>query len=364
MNSSPLVVEWSNSERAQFEALAKSGVIVARYTGCELEVLTQCRAPGGYHYAALTPTNERERIAGKDDLYAKLPLGAVELEGRLSRSGSISVDSTVAGRYAAERVDIRERDLVGRCLGATHVVSGLTVGAFELSSGAASDLSGSASTLRFGSRGDSSSQREVISHAGDAQTCLAPPPAAPAPVAPPPAPSPPPTLDETGAVISPPAAGAAVTSPPSPPAPVEPSAAPAGCDALIRLDLAPLPEAEARHANEQRTAQLELEDERQSAKTRRTVGYVATTAGVASLLAAGLFAYLGSRQNTDIQHGGFATSQDLKDAEAAGKRDNTLGWSFGIAGGAFVGIGVPLILLSPTPDSPRDAARARAPRAH
>lgn len=130
-NPSPLVVEWSSSERAQFEALARNGLIVARYTGCDLQVLTQCRAPRGYRYTAITPKNEVEEITGADELYTKIPLGAAKLEAQLKRSGKLVVDATIVGRYAAEDVEVKESNLVGRCLGATHVVSGLTVGAFR-----------------------------------------------------------------------------------------------------------------------------------------------------------------------------------------------------------------------------------------
>ena len=162
INLNPLVVEWSTAERSQFEALAKDGPVVVRYTGCTFDVLTQCRAPGGYHFVPLTPKNDAQQIESADELHVKLPLGSVNLQAELTQTGRISVETTVVGRYAVDQADIREQALVGRCLGATHVVSGLTVGAFELTSGSAGAVSGDVSVLQFGTNGGSKTSRKLL----------------------------------------------------------------------------------------------------------------------------------------------------------------------------------------------------------
>jgi hypothetical protein len=342
MNPSPLVVEWSSSARAQFEALAKNGLIVARYTGCELQVLTQCRGPGGYRYTSITPKNELEQIRGEDDLHAKIPLGAAQLAADLKQSGQLTVDSTVVGRFAAESIDVRESGLVGRCLGATHVVSGLTVGAFELSSGSSGAVSADGSVLQFGgASGGSKHERKVLSHDGDARACIAPR----APAAPAVEPAPP----EDDAAPAPP-------PPAPPPRPID--APPDGCGALIRIDLAPLPEAEARYAAEEQSRDEALADARDSARTRRTVGYIVGGTGAGLLALAGTFALLGAGQNSKIEDGGFANKNEIKSAEETGGTYNTLGWVFGIGGGALFATGAGLVVLSPTPEKVDDALLA------
>lgn len=364
MNSSPLVVEWPASERAQFESLAQRGLIVARYTGCELQVLTQCKGPGAYRYASITPKNEVEEIRGADELYAKLPLGAAALSATLKRSGQIVVDSTIVGRHAAEKLDVRESDLIGRCLGATHVVSGLTVGAFELSSGSSSSMSGDASVMNFGSRGSTESTRSLLGRDGDIQSCVAAPtPKANSTVTRPtvnpsdPGETPQPEVDPSA--VDPSAAELApLTTEPTAQAPsllAPPAGPPAGCGALIRIDLSPLPEAEARLIEADKRASELLAEQRDAAASRRTLGYVVGGTGLALGALAGTFALLGSNQNATIQEGGFATKDAIKDAEGTGTTYNTLGYAFGIAGGALLGVGVPLILSSSPPEHLDDA---------
>ncbi len=357
MNPSPLVVEWSGSARAQFEALAKNGLIVARYTGCELQVLTQCRGPGGYRYTGITPKNELEQITGEDELHAKIPLGAAQLKADLKQSGQLTVDSTVVGRFAAESLDVRESALVGRCLGATHVVSGLTVGAFELSSGSSGAVSADGSVLQFGGGGGSKHERKVLSHDGDARACIAPRPAAPAPAPPPPpAPAPAPDPASTDGTEAPAPAPPPPAPPPPPPPPID--APPEGCGALIRIDLAPLPEAEARYAAEEQRRDEQLAEARDSARTRRTIGYIAGGTGAGLLALAGTFALLGAGQNSKIQDGGFANKDEIKSAEETGGTYNTLGWVFGISGGLLFAGGAGLVVLSPTPERVDDALLA------
>lgn len=339
INSSPLVVEWSASERAQFEGLAKDGPIVVRYTGCTFDVLTQCRAPGGYHYVALTPKSDSEKIENADELRVKIPLGSARLQSEFKQAGQIAVDTTIVGRYQVDHSDIRESALVGRCLGATHVVTGLTVGAFELTSAAAGSVTGDASVLQFGTDGGSKTSRKMLARDGDMKACVPPRPDVSSPAPPqslPPSPSPLPSDPE------PPVQAPIVVAPPAPPK---------GCGALVRVDLAPLPEAEVRYAAEDQRRRDDLAARRAAATTRRTWGWVLSSAGVAGLGGAGAFGLLGASNNSDIQAGGYANAQAIKDAESAGTTYNTTAYALTAAGAALVGIGAALIILSPNPDA-------------
>jgi hypothetical protein len=334
-NQSPLVVEWSSSDRARFEAIAQSGVIVARYTGCEIEVLTQCRAPGEYRYDTITPKQELEKIETADELYAKIPIGAASLAAELKAQGSISVDMTLVGRFSARQLEIREDQLVGRCLGATHIVSGLTVGAFSLGSGSSTSGAVAVDAVKFGSAGGSTREdRRVIQRDGDASKCMVPPVPKES-VQPGPAPSLSPENED-------------VVAPDAPEPPVAPPAGPpAGCAALIRLDLAPLPAAEAGYLQAERLRDADEQREQEGRASRRTLGWAGIASGGALGAGAGLFAFLGHRQNEDIRAGGYGTSPEIESAESTGKTFNALGYALAIGGGLLLSAGVPFVLFNP-----------------
>ncbi len=51
--SKPLIVEWPSAERVDLEVGRKQGSLVVRYDGCEMQLLTRCKAPGSYGYQAV-----------------------------------------------------------------------------------------------------------------------------------------------------------------------------------------------------------------------------------------------------------------------------------------------------------------------
>jgi hypothetical protein len=54
-------------------------------------VLERCTVPAKYNYVGGTPKQDEMEIVDEDDLYANLPFGAAKLEGRLKRSGKLSL---------------------------------------------------------------------------------------------------------------------------------------------------------------------------------------------------------------------------------------------------------------------------------
>lgn len=178
----PLVVEWPAADRAALEARASRGLIAVRYEGCDMEVMTNCTASGQYNYLSLTPKHEGVRITNADELYANLPVGAIKLEGKLKRDGQLNVDMVIIGRKEADKFDFTERDLEGRCSEATHVVTGITVGAFSFYTGASADVGAGVQVGNIAGAGASSGHnREVINQDGNEQSCNAADPAAGAP---------------------------------------------------------------------------------------------------------------------------------------------------------------------------------------
>ena len=160
----PLVIEWPSAERAELEARMKHGTVVVQYNGEVMRMLPACKAPGSYAYTAVTPKHEALTITNEDELHATLPFGAARFEGELASSGSLKVDMTLVGRYAATDDAVA---VAGDCRGATHVISAATVGAFKLYAGA--DARGDASFIGMGA--GSRAEKTSLAEDGDKAAC-------------------------------------------------------------------------------------------------------------------------------------------------------------------------------------------------
>jgi hypothetical protein len=169
----PLVVEWPAADRAALEARATRSLVAVRYQGCEMEVLTSCTVQGAYSYLGLNQKREGVRIKSVDELYAQLPVGAVGLEAKLERAGQLNVDMVIVGRKEAERFEFSERDLEGRCSEATHVITGLTLGAFSFYAGASAEVGAGVKVGNIGAGASSGTEREVLKEDGNADACAA-----------------------------------------------------------------------------------------------------------------------------------------------------------------------------------------------
>lgn len=169
-NREPLIIEWPAVQRTKLEALSKRGLVAVRYEGCELEVLPQCHVKASYDYTATTPQHEHVTIRNEDDLYARLPVGALQLEGDLSTAGQLNVSMTIVGTYRSNTEPTRDV-LVGDCGRATHVVAGFTVGAFRFYSGAQAAVGGGVDSVLGGAGAKSESRNKLLRRAGDEDAC-------------------------------------------------------------------------------------------------------------------------------------------------------------------------------------------------
>src|SRR4051794_4440298 len=75
--TNPLVTEWPASEKANLEARLREGGMVVAYAGCSMRLLPQCHVKGNYAWQRTTAATDQMEIHNEDELYAKLPLGAV-----------------------------------------------------------------------------------------------------------------------------------------------------------------------------------------------------------------------------------------------------------------------------------------------
>ena len=169
----PLVVEWSAADRASLEARLRRGVVAVRYEGCSLEVLRGCEVRGRYGYAGITRKREQVAIHNADELYAQLPVGAAQLEGKLARAGQLRVEMTLVGMLEADQAVHTRDDLSGPCEGATHVITGVQVGAYHFYAGGEAEIGASGGAGGAGAGARSSARQEVLNSDGDAAACEA-----------------------------------------------------------------------------------------------------------------------------------------------------------------------------------------------
>ncbi len=168
----PLITEWPASEKANLEALLRGGAVAVEFTGCAMRLLPQCRPGGRYGFQRTTLSSDSIDINSADELLAKLPLGAASLEGELKRNGRLVVKTFVSGQARLEGLTPEQVPATAECARATHVVGGLSVGAFSLLSGR--ELSGGVSVdvAKIGEAGGKSKRSaELLRSAGDPDTC-------------------------------------------------------------------------------------------------------------------------------------------------------------------------------------------------
>lgn len=171
-HTEPLIVEWSSTDRAKLESLSHKGLVVVRYEKCELEILSQCRVAGAYKYSSITRKQDKVHVRDTDELWANIPLGAAKLEGKLEKAGELAVLMTIVGRWEADRPLVRADELDGECKAATHVVTAMATGAFELSAGSSAAVSGGASAMGAGTGGGSTSKSETLTRDGEEAKCM------------------------------------------------------------------------------------------------------------------------------------------------------------------------------------------------
>ncbi len=169
-SSSPLVTEWPASEKAHLQSLAASHLVAVEYSGCEMHIVDGCALPGSYRWQRTTLATDTVDIADDDELYAKLPIGAVGLEGELARSGRLAVRTTVAGQLTSS-ASAMPASLPGACARATHYVSAISVGAFKLLSGANASAGGGVAVAGAGVGARQSNSQNVLRSAGIEDSC-------------------------------------------------------------------------------------------------------------------------------------------------------------------------------------------------
>jgi hypothetical protein len=169
----PFVVEWDATDLASFEAKAARDTIFVRYEGCKLVVLDRCSDGevagklGAYGTPQFTSgTVQGFEMKNEGDLYAKLPLGAATLSGRVQAGEALSLKYFVSGVAQNTRDAIYTSDLK------SHEGWAYNLGAFELASLATSSGEAEGSVAGVGAAGGKKSHEEkAVSSGGKLASC-------------------------------------------------------------------------------------------------------------------------------------------------------------------------------------------------
>lgn len=166
----PLVTEWPASEKSRLEALLSRGGVAVQYTGCEMRLVEACAVGGSYGFQRTTLASDQVEIQDEDDLFGKLPLGALRLEGDLKRSGRLAIKTVVVGQFSLSGGNV-DPGAKGACADATHVISGMSVGAFKLLAGGKVSASSGVGVQGVGVAGGGAREEVTLTEAGDEKSC-------------------------------------------------------------------------------------------------------------------------------------------------------------------------------------------------
>jgi hypothetical protein len=168
----PMLVEWPAVEKASLQATAAKGVVLVRYDGCRLKQLPRCTIDGEYEFVETSRAQDGFVVKSKSELFAKLPLGAVSLEGELSQGNQLSLAYVAVGARTAGVSGVSTAGLTGECKGATHFVRTMVVGAYALSTEAAVGGGAGVSVMSAGVGGSHEKSSEVIRRDGNLEDCV------------------------------------------------------------------------------------------------------------------------------------------------------------------------------------------------
>jgi formylglycine-generating enzyme required for sulfatase activity len=172
LSTEPDLLGWDPGARAKLVSIVDQGLAVVRYeqSGCDvaLTVLGDCLSrKARYEYRAYLET-QRKVAEDERSLYASFPIAVARLRASIAQGRGIRADYRMAG---VQRIPIgtefAANDLMGRCEGATHVVSAVYRGVFAVGAATRDVLQADASLLG----GRLSSRIDVLDRAGDPAAC-------------------------------------------------------------------------------------------------------------------------------------------------------------------------------------------------
>jgi hypothetical protein len=170
----PFIVNWAPTDRTALETRAGEGPLIVRYDSDarQLELLPRCRVEGAYRFAGSSHASQSMKISTQAELGTKLPfMGPVNLGAMLDAYGELTVEYHSIGEYRLGIDSLHVDDLTGDCRGATHVLTSLSVGAFEFFAGNRVGGGASAEMAGVGVSGGGSKSYEHLDRGGDKEAC-------------------------------------------------------------------------------------------------------------------------------------------------------------------------------------------------
>jgi hypothetical protein len=167
----PWLVEWDPPDKVRLQSKAKKGVLLVKYAGCELEVLYGCEQEGSYEFTPTTRSRQTEYINNEDELFAKLPIGALNLAAEFKQGDRWSLDYVLVGTQDTTVDKVDRANLIGRCAQATHFVQGMAVGAYQLGSAAHRKGGAEATLYGAGAGGSSGGEAGLLRQDGRYEKC-------------------------------------------------------------------------------------------------------------------------------------------------------------------------------------------------
>ncbi len=166
-----MTLDMRPEDRARLEAALAQGVVGVSYDCNKLQVLPDCVAPGAYTYLGLSRKAETLELAGAQELSANLPFAG--LGGELTQGTSLRADMVVIGRRSATLRQLDASELRGSCAAATHFVRATSVGAYSLKTVAESEARAGVGHLGASVEGAAGSAKHVLRSDGDPRRCEA-----------------------------------------------------------------------------------------------------------------------------------------------------------------------------------------------
>lgn len=151
-----LVVGGELDGAALLARIEAARLVPVRWRGCVIEPLWACHVPHEWFYVGHAPVSRETRIRSEAELLANVAQVDRALAGQVTRASEVLVRRTLVGRWDAglDEIDPSRIPKSEACAGATHVVTMVTVGAYELVAPASFEAAGDAAACAVAAPGD------------------------------------------------------------------------------------------------------------------------------------------------------------------------------------------------------------------
>jgi hypothetical protein len=127
-----------------------------------------------YAERLVSPKTQLTTMKNADEVRATLPVGATHLvtaKGGLARGASIDLELTMAGMLEAGDGAFDPGALDGPCESVTHIVQSATFGAFQLTRASHGSVDGEVSAMGASTKASSSDDKKTLAKEGSAGAC-------------------------------------------------------------------------------------------------------------------------------------------------------------------------------------------------